>query len=50
LPLWSGGAYGPEGGLLATIFIIGLFFALRKAPVKTQYAAIARVLNDIFQL
>jgi uncharacterized protein len=49
LPIWSGGAYGPEGGLLATIFIIGLFFALRKAPIKTQHAAIARVLNDTYQ-
>jgi len=48
LPIWSGGEYGPEGGLLATIFIAGLFFALRKAPVKAQYAAIARVLNDLY--
>ncbi len=46
LPLWSGGDYGPEGGLLATIFIAGLFFALVKAPVKGQYAAIAQVLNE----
>lgn len=46
LPIWSGGAYGPEGGLLATVFIVGLFFALRKAPIKPQHAAIARVLND----
>lgn len=50
LPIWSGGAYGPEGGLLSTIFIIGLFFAVRKARIKTQYAAIARVLNDTYQL
>ena len=46
-PRWSGGTYGPEGGLLATIFIIGLFFALRKAPIVSQEAAIARVLNDL---
>ena len=46
LPLWSGGEYGPEGGLLATIFVIGLFFALVKIPVKPQRAAIAQVLND----
>ena len=46
LPLWSGGDYGPEGGLLTTIFIIGLFFALAKAPVRAQTAAIAQVLNE----
>jgi hypothetical protein len=46
LPLWSGGDYGPEGGLLTTIFVIGLFFALAKAPVRTQTAAIAQVLNE----
>jgi uncharacterized protein len=45
-PLWSGGDYGPEGGLLATVFIIALFFALLKSPVKVQRAAIAQVLND----
>ena len=45
LPLWSGGTYGPEGGLLATIFIAGLFFAVHKAPVQRQQAAIARILN-----
>ncbi|MBV8552028.1 MAG: CPBP family intramembrane metalloprotease [Acidobacteriaceae bacterium] len=48
LPIWSGGNYGPEGGLLTTIFAIGLFFALRKAPVVPQEASIARVLNDTF--
>lgn len=46
LPLWSGGDYGPEGGLLATIFIVGLFFALVKVPVKAQRAAIAQNLNE----
>ncbi|MDQ2840468.1 MAG: CPBP family intramembrane metalloprotease [Acidobacteriota bacterium] len=46
LPLWSGGDYGPEGGLLATIFVVGLFLALLKAPVKAQHAAIARSLNE----
>ncbi|MGA8028299.1 MAG: type II CAAX endopeptidase family protein [Bryobacteraceae bacterium] len=45
-PLWSGGAYGPEGGLLATIFVIGLFFALARAPVEPQRAAIAQSLNE----
>jgi membrane protease YdiL (CAAX protease family) len=46
LPLWSGGDYGPEGGLLTTIFVIGLFFALARAPVRPQHAAIAQVLNE----
>lgn len=46
LPLWSGGDYGPEGGLLATIFVIGVFFTLLKIPVKAQHAAIARNLNE----
>ncbi len=46
LPLWSGGAYGPEGGLLATVFTIGLFFAVVKAPVQAQFSAIAPILNE----
>jgi membrane protease YdiL (CAAX protease family) len=45
-PLWSGGSYGPEGGLLTTIFAIVLFFAITRAPVRVQTAQIARVLND----
>ena len=44
-PLWSGGTYGPEGGLLTTIFVVALFFVLARAPVVPQRAAIARVLN-----
>jgi len=44
--LWSGGNYGPEGGLLATIFTVALFFALKRAPVAPQRAAIAGILND----
>jgi len=47
LPLWSGGDYGPEGGLLTTIFVIALMFALMKAPLKPQYAVIAQNLNDM---
>ncbi|MBV9084589.1 MAG: CPBP family intramembrane metalloprotease [Acidobacteriaceae bacterium] len=45
-PIWSGGAYGPEGGLLTTIFVVVLFFALARAPIIPQRAAIARVLNE----
>ncbi len=29
--LWSGGGYGPEGGLPATVIVIALFFAVRQA-------------------
>lgn len=47
LPLWSGGAYGPEGGLLTTIFAIGLFYALMRVPIKAQQAQIATSLNEI---
>jgi membrane protease YdiL (CAAX protease family) len=32
----SGGAYGPEGGLLTTVVAIGLFFYLLKAPIQHQ--------------
>ena len=46
LPLWSGGDYGPEGGLLTTIFAVGLFFALIRIPIKPQRAEIAVSLNE----
>ena len=36
--LWSGGAYGPEGGLLTSAVVIGLFFYLQKAPIQHQEA------------
>jgi len=34
--LWSGGAYGVEGGLLTTAVIVLLFIYLWKAPVRAQ--------------
>jgi membrane protease YdiL (CAAX protease family) len=37
--LMSGGAYGPEGGLLTTAVAIGLFFYLGKAPIQHQEAS-----------
>jgi membrane protease YdiL (CAAX protease family) len=46
-PIWSGGSYGPEGGLLTTIFVIALFFALMRAPVRPQVAGIAQTLNEL---
>lgn len=45
-PVWSGGAYGPEGGLLTTIFVVVLFFVIARAPIIPQTAAIATVLNE----
>ena len=48
MPIWSGGSYGPEGGLLSTIFAVSLFFALMKAPVVQQQARVAPSLNDPF--
>lgn len=44
--LWSGGSYGPEGGLLTTIFGIFTLVAVCLVPVARQKAAIAQVLND----
>ena len=44
--LWSGGGYGPEGGLLTTVFVITLFVALSKASVRPQISAIAPSLNE----
>lgn len=40
--LWSGGEYGPEGGLLTTAVIVALFFYLRKAPIQHQEAFLLR--------
>jgi uncharacterized protein len=34
--LWSGGSYGPEAGLLTTIVVPVLFYALHRAPVSRQ--------------
>ena len=36
--LWSGGPYGPEGGLLTTAIVILLFFYLQRAPIHQQPA------------
>ena len=45
-PIWSGGSYGPEGGLLATIFVIALFAVFLRTPVKAQTAGVAVRLNE----
>jgi len=40
--LWSGGAYGPEGGLLTIVVAVVLFFCLQKAPIQRQEAFLLR--------
>ncbi len=40
--LWSGGAYGPEGGLLTSITAVAMFFYLQKAPIQHQDAFLLR--------
>ena len=35
-PLWSGGAYGPEGSVLTSGVLVALFVFLRKAPIRLQ--------------
>lgn len=34
--LWSGGAYGPEGGLLTSAIVVALFFCLQRIPIQRQ--------------
>ena len=36
--LWSGGSYGPEGGLLTTGILVILFVYLHRAPIQQQPA------------
>jgi len=36
----SGGAYGPEGGLLTTAITVALFFYLMKAPIQHQEVSV----------
>jgi uncharacterized protein len=36
--LWSGGAYGPEGGLLTSATVVAVFFYLHRAPIQHQEA------------
>jgi len=43
---WSGGAYGPEAGLLNTLVLGVLFYALWKAPVQRQVAFLYRPDDD----
>jgi membrane protease YdiL (CAAX protease family) len=38
-PRWSGGAYGPEGGLLTSAVVVAMFFYIGKAPIQHQEAS-----------
>ncbi|HYL38079.1 MAG TPA: type II CAAX endopeptidase family protein [Bryobacteraceae bacterium] len=40
--LWSGGAYGPEGGLLTSAIVVALFFYLNRMPIQRQNAFLLR--------
>lgn len=35
-PLWSGGAYGPEGSILTSVVLLAMVLFLWKAPVRKQ--------------
>jgi hypothetical protein len=34
--LWSGGAYGPEGGILSTAVLVALILAIWKMPIARE--------------
>jgi uncharacterized protein len=40
--VWSGGAYGPEGGLLCTVVVALLVMALMRAPLRPQKLLLLR--------
>jgi membrane protease YdiL (CAAX protease family) len=44
--LWSGGDYGPEGGLLTTIIVLILFPVVRFSPIAPQTSVLAPTLNS----
>jgi membrane protease YdiL (CAAX protease family) len=44
--LWSGGAYGPEGGVLTSGIVALLFIYLWKAPIRSQVPFLARNLFE----
>lgn len=44
--LWSGGAYGPEGGLLTSLVLVVLALYLWKAPLHGQPAFLLRPRRD----
>lgn len=44
--LWSGGSYGPEGGVLTSGIVVLLFIYLWKAPIRRQVPFVARNLFE----
>jgi membrane protease YdiL (CAAX protease family) len=46
-PWWTGGGYGPEGGVFTTMVVAGLFVYLRRTPVQRQRSALARLPEEI---
>ena len=44
--LWSGGDYGPEGGLLTTGIVVLLFLFLWKAPIRRQPSFLVPALEE----
>jgi len=44
--LWSGAAYGPEAGLVTTMIVPVLAYALYRAPVRKQDAFLLRGMED----
>jgi len=44
--VWTGGDYGPEGGLLTSIVLVVLFLGLWKAPVRRQQALLLRARGE----
>ena len=44
--IWSGGAYGPEGGVLASVALVPLALFVWKAPVRRQRSLITDVAEE----
>jgi hypothetical protein len=44
---WTGGNYGPEGGVFTTAVVIALFLFLQFAPIDRQPSALAGLPEDL---
>jgi membrane protease YdiL (CAAX protease family) len=44
--IWSGGQYGPEGGLITTMVVIALTWILSRMPVEQQSAPLVHPAED----